>query len=247
MISLNVNIDHIATLRQARGGSEPDPVTAAVMAEMAGAEGIVCHLREDRRHINDRDLRLLKEVNQTKLDLEMAATEEIIKIALDTLPDLVTIVPEKRAELTTEGGLDVVNCFEQMKGLCDRMHEKNIEVSLFIEPDESQIEAAVNVGADMVEFHTGTYANAKEPQKLKFELNRIISASALAYTAGLKIAAGHGLNYNNIKPICYIHEINELSIGHSIMSRAMFVGIDRAVRDMLEAMRFSTLHRNIDI
>lgn len=247
MITLNVNIDHIATLRNARGGKEPDPVVAATIAEMAGASGIVCHLREDRRHIKDRDLRLLKEFVQSKLDLEMAATDEIIAIALDVVPDLVTIVPEKRTELTTEGGLDVEANFDRMKKLCDQMHEKGIEVSLFVEPDERQITAAHNVGADMVELHTGTYANANTPEKFKFELNRIISASAFAYNADLKIAAGHGLNYQNTRQICFIHEIDELSIGHSIISRASLVGLDRAVREMLDLMNNATLHRNIDI
>ncbi len=247
MITLNVNIDHVATLRQARGGNEPDPVSAAIMAELAGASGIVCHLREDRRHINDRDLRILKEVNQTKLDLEMAANEEIIRIALDTIPDLVTIVPEKRQELTTEGGLDVVSNFDQMKSLCDRMHEKSIEVSLFVEPNEQQITAAKEVGADMVELHTGHYANAKDPIQNEFELAKIISSSAFAFACGLKVAAGHGLNYINTKPICMIHEINELSIGHSIMARAIYVGIDRAVKDMIDLINNATLHRNIDI
>lgn len=247
MITLNVNIDHIATLRQARGGNEPDPVAGAIAAELAGASGIVCHLREDRRHINDRDLRMLKEVNRSKLDLEMAANEEIIKIALETLPDLVTIVPEKRQELTTEGGLDVANNFDSMKSLADRMHEKGIEVSLFVEPDEKQIEASLRVGADMVELHTGTYANARSFERTKFELNKLISAAALASSMGLKVAAGHGLNYMNTKPMCFIHELNELSIGHSIISRAVIVGIERAVKDMIELINNSTLHRNIDI
>ncbi len=247
MITLNVNIDHAATLRQARGGTEPDPVTAAVMAELAGASGIVCHLREDRRHLNDRDLRILKEVVQTKLDLEMAAREDIILIALATEPDLVTIVPEKRSELTTEGGLDVAGALDKMKSLCQRMHEKNIEVSLFIEPDEKQIVAALEAGADMVELHTGTYANANSPERHKFELNRMISASSFAAGAGLKVAAGHGLNYINTPEICYIHEIDELSIGHSIIARAIYKGIDQAVKEMIELINVSTLHRNIDI
>lgn len=247
MIRLNVNIDHIATIRNARGGSEPDPVVAASLAELAGASGIVCHLREDRRHINDRDLRLLREIVQTKLDLEMAANEEIIRIALETLPDLVTIVPEKRQELTTEGGLDVVSNHDNLVALCDRMHERGIEVSLFVEPDERQITAAKEVGADMVEIHTGTYANARNPEKFKFELNRIINAAAYAANLELKVAAGHGLNYINTKHICYIYEIEELSIGHAIISRAALVGMERAVREMIELINNATLHRNIDI
>lgn len=247
MITLNVNIDHTATLRQARGGTEPDPVTAAVKAELAGATGIVCHLREDRRHINDRDLKLLKEVNQSKLDLEMAADEEIIKIALETVPDLVTIVPEKRQELTTEGGLNVAGNLESLSSLCDRMHEKGIEVSLFVEPEGSQIEAALQAGADMVELHTGSYANAKTKNDIENEFNRLVNAVSLASSEGLEIAAGHGLNYVNTQKICMIHEINELSIGHSIMSRAIFTGIEQAVRDMLHLINNATLHRNIDI
>ena len=207
MITLNVNIDHVATLRQARGGNEPDPVTAAVNAELAGASGIVCHLREDRRHINDRDARILREVIQTKMDMEMAANEEIIAIALDLKPELVTIVPEKRQELTTEGGLNLAAELERYKKLCGRMHEKDIEVSFFIEPEDEQIEAALEDEADMVEFHTGTYANAGSKENIEKELSRIISASQFAFSEGLQIAAGHGLNYINSKPICLIHEI----------------------------------------
>lgn len=239
MITLNVNIDHVATVRQARGGSEPDPVTAAVNAELAGATGIVCHLREDRRHINDRDLKILKEVNQSKLDLEMAANEEIIKIAHETLPDLVTIVPEKRQELTTEGGLDVSKNIENLKSLTGGMHERNIEVSLFIEPEEKQIEASLVVGADMVEFHTGIYANALSDQAKYHEYLKLKNASKIASEAGLSIAAGHGLNYVNTPLICSIPHIRELSIGHSIISKSIMVGIDRAVRDMLELIRQS--------
>ncbi len=246
MIRLNVNIDHVATLRQARGGIEPDPVTAAVQAELAGASGIVCHLREDRRHLQDRDLYILKEVNQTKLDLEMGANDDIIKIALQIKPDLVTLVPEKRQELTTEGGLELAANVERYKKLADQMHEKGIEVSYFIEPDEKQIEAAVKANADMVEFHTGIYANAKGDQKEE-ELKRLFIATSMAAQNELQIAAGHGLDYENSKDICFIHEIDELSIGHSIISRAVYVGIDRAVREMLALINNATLHRNIDI
>ena len=233
-MTLNVNIDHIATIRQARGGNEPDPVTAAVMSELAGASGIVCHLREDRRHINDRDLRILRDTIQSKLDLEMGANEEIIKIALITLPELVTIVPEKRQELTTEGGLNVIDNIDKLKSLCDRMHEKNIEVSLFVEPEESQIEASIIVGADMVELHTGNYSNIKSEIELEHELKKLKIAAHFAKNSNLKVAAGHGLNYLNIKPLCKFNEITEFSIGHSIISRAVMVGIDRAVRDMIE-------------
>lgn len=234
MITLNVNIDHVATLRQARGGTEPDPVIAAGIAELAGASGIVCHLREDRRHINDRDVRLLREVIQTKMDLEMAANEEIICIALDTKPELVTIVPEKRQELTTEGGLNVAADISRYKELTDRFHDSQIEVSFFIEPLEEQINACLECGADMVEIHTGTYANLTRDFELEAEIKRISHAVTFAHKAGLKIAGGHGLNYFNVKPIAAIPHINELSIGHSVMARAIFTGIDKAVRDMLE-------------
>jgi len=239
MITLNVNIDHVATIRQARGGKEPDPVTAAVNAELAGATGIVCHLREDRRHINDRDVKLLREVIQTKMDLEMAATEEIIDIALGIKPELVTIVPEKRQELTTEGGLNVAAGLKSMQLLCKKMHDKGILVSLFIEPDEVQITAAVKSGADMVEFHTGTYANSVGEDHINYQFKRLLNSVKIAYEEGLKIAAGHGLNYFNTPLICTIPNINELSIGHSIISRAVLVGIEIAVRDMLALMRFN--------
>lgn len=243
MITLNVNIDHVATLRQARGGKEPDPVTAAVNAELAGANGIVCHLREDRRHVNDRDVRVLREVIQTKMDLEMSANEEIIQIALDTVPELVTIVPEKRQELTTEGGLNVAADVDRYKILSDRMHEKNIEVSFFIEPDEKQIEACIKAGADMVEMHTGSYSNATEDIDLEFEYGRLVNASQIAYASGLQIAAGHGLNYYNTKPVCLIPHINELSIGHSIMAKAIHLGIERAVKEMIDLIHTSSMYR----
>ncbi|MBM2813556.1 MAG: pyridoxine 5''-phosphate synthase [Ignavibacteria bacterium] len=236
MINLNVNIDHVATVRQARGGTEPDPVTAALNAEIAGATGIVCHLREDRRHVNDRDVRVLRDTIQTKLDLEMAANEEIIKIALDVKPDMVTIVPENRNELTTEGGLDVAKNIDKMKRLTDRMHERNIYVSLFIEPDEAQIEASLIAGVDMVELHTGKYANLNTPEDIRIEYNHIARASDFAFKAGLEVAAGHGLNYYNTQMICRISSIKELSIGHSIISRSIYCGIDRAVRDMIALM-----------
>lgn len=234
MITLNVNIDHVATIRQARGVKEPDPVLAAQIAELSGASGIVAHLREDRRHIQDRDVKLLRQIVQTKLDLEMAATEEIIKIALDIKPELVTIVPEKRMELTTEGGLNVADRIEDFKKLCYRMHEKNIEVSLFIEPTAQQIEAAQLVGADMVELHTGVYANVNNENDLEHEFNKIAQAAELAVKMGLKVAAGHGLNYYNIKPLCLIPHIREYSIGHSIIARSVFVGLEKAVREMLD-------------
>ncbi len=240
MKTLNVNIDHVATLREARGANEPDPVTAAVNAELAGATGIVCHLREDRRHIHDRDLRILREVVQSKLDLEMAANEEIIKIALDVLPDMVTIVPENRKELTTEGGLNVSDNIERLKKLVERMHEKSIFVSFFVEPDINQIEASLIAGADMVELHTGTYANLKGENELSQELIKIKSSAQFAGEAGLKIAAGHGLNYINITPMCMVPEIREFSIGHTIISRAVYVGITQAVKEMIDMINNSS-------
>ncbi len=236
MLRLNVNIDHVATVRNARGGFEPDPVEAAMIAERAGAEGIVAHLREDRRHIKDADLRRLKEIVTTKLDLEMGANEEIIQIALKTIPELVTIVPENRMELTTEGGLNVSGDIDRFTKLVDRMHEKAIKVSFFIEPEMKQIDAVLASGGDMVEFHTGIYANAINQVDMDSEFLKVKSSSKYAHKNGLLIAAGHGLNYQNTKLISSISEINELSIGHSIISRAVFVGLEQAIMEMLELM-----------
>ncbi|OGU17399.1 MAG: pyridoxine 5'-phosphate synthase, partial [Ignavibacteria bacterium GWA2_35_8] len=230
---------------EARGGKEPDPVATAILAELAGASGIVCHLREDRRHINDRDVKILREVVQSKLDLEMAAHEEIINIALNLKPDLVTIVPEGRMELTTEGGLDVAGNPDKFESLVERMHGNGIEVSFFVEPDKKQIEASLLAGADMVELHTGNYANAKG-ELFNDELEKIKIASFFANETRLKIAAGHGINYLNIKPLCLIPEIGEFSIGHSIISRAIHVGIERATREMIEVINTSTLHRSLN-
>ena len=237
MITLNVNIDHIATVRNARGGIEPDPIAAAIQCELAGASGIVSHLREDRRHVNDRDVRLLREVIQTKFDLEMAATDEIIAIALKLKPDLVTIVPEKRQELTTEGGLDVLANSKNLTEMTKKMHDEGIEVSLFIEPNVMTVEQSILIGADMVELHTGIYANAKSKAKREEEIGNLLAASEFAYNNGLKIAAGHGLNYQNTQSICKIPHINELSIGHSIIARSLFTGIEQSVKDMLELIR----------
>lgn len=235
-VRLAVNIDHFATLREARGGIEPDPVHAAVIAELAGASGIVCHLREDRRHVNDRDVRVLRDVVTTKLDLEMAATPEIITIALDVVPDLVTIVPEKREELTTEGGLSVAGNETQYSELTQLFHERGIEVSLFIEPESSQIEAAAACGVDIIELHTGTYANARSQAARDLQLERIRGAAQLASQAGLIVTAGHGLDLRNIGPIALIPEIEEVSIGHALVSRAMFVGLEQAVREYVLAV-----------
>lgn len=237
MTNLAVNIDHIATIREARGGTQPEPLTGALMAELAGASGIVCHLREDRRHINERDVRLLRETITTKLDLEMAATEEIISIALEILPELVTFVPEKREELTTEGGLNVVGNVHYYTNATGIMHDHDIQVSFFIEPAEDQIEAVVKAGGDIVEFHTGIYANAITAAARDNELRRLYSASEIAAEAGLKVTAGHGLDYHNVAPICLIPQMEEISIGHAIIARAVFVGIDHAVRQMIVAMR----------
>jgi pyridoxine 5-phosphate synthase len=236
-LRLCINIDHVATLREARGGAEPDPVTAAQICELAGADGIVCHLREDRRHINDRDLRLLRDTVKTKLDLEMAATEEIVKIAIETLPELVTLVPERRQELTTEGGLDVRGHRHHLRDVVKEFHKHDIEVSLFIDPVAEQIDAAREVGADKIEIHTGEYANARsEGQQL--ELLEIVRATARqARSLGLGVNAGHGLNYLNITRFRTVEEVEEVSIGHAVISRALFVGLDAAVRDMVHLVR----------
>jgi pyridoxine 5-phosphate synthase len=234
---LCINIDHIATLREARGGVEPDPVTAAHMCELAGADGIVCHLREDRRHINDRDLRLLRDTIKTKLDLEMAAVEEIVRIAIDTLPDLVTLVPERRQELTTEGGLDVRAHKHHLRDVIAEMHRHEIPVSLFIDPVAEQIEAARDVDADKIEIHTGEYANARsEHQQLEL-LEIVRKAAQQARELGLGVNAGHGLNYLNIIPFKQIEEVDEVSIGHAVISRAVFAGLERAVREMVTMVR----------
>jgi pyridoxine 5-phosphate synthase len=234
---LCINIDHVATLREARGGLEPDPVTAAHLCELAGADGIVCHLREDRRHINDRDLRILRETVKTKLDLEMAATEEIVKIAVETLPDLATLVPERRQELTTEGGLDVRGQRHRLREVVQKLQSHDIEVSLFVDPIAEQIDAAREVGADKIEIHTGEYANARsEQQQLKL-LEVIRSAARQARELGMGVNAGHGLNYINIVSFREIREIEEVSIGHAVLSRAVFVGLEKAVKEMLELVR----------
>lgn len=241
MITLNVNIDHVATVRNARGGLEPDPVSAAIQAEVAGASGIVCHLREDRRHVHDKDLRRLREVITGKLDLEMAANDEIIIIALDVKPDMVTIVPEKRMELTTEGGLDVLADLNKLTELVKKMHDKDIEVSFFIEPDFNQIDAVLKTGGDFIEMHTGTYGNLRGDKAIKAELNKLKSAAEYAHKNHLKIAAGHGLNYLNTQPIAQMPFINELSIGHSIISRAIYIGLGNAVKEMVQLINTSSV------
>lgn len=234
---LAINIDHVATLRQARGGIEPDPVTAAHISELAGAEGVVCHLREDRRHINDRDLELLRKSVKTKLDLEMAAVDEIINIAVATRPDLVTLVPERREERTTEGGLDVLAHKRTVERAVTTMRTHGIPVSLFVEPDRRQIEAAKAVGAALVELHTGAYANAVVEEQREELAKGISSAAAFARSLGLGVNAGHGLNYVNAYRIAQIEEIDEVSIGHAVIARAVFTGLDQAVRDMQKIIK----------
>lgn len=229
---LGVNVDHVATLRQARGGNDPDPLAAAVLVELAGADGIVVHLREDRRHIQDRDLRLLRELIRTKLDMEMAADETMAKIALTIKPDLVTLVPEKRQELTTEGGLDVPAHKDRLQQVIGMLHDAGIPVSLFIEPDLGHIRAAHKISADFVELHTGRYANAKRSKEADTEFEAITQAAKLAYKLGMGVNAGHGLNYQNVKRLTHIPEIVEYNIGHSIIARAVLVGLDQAVREM---------------
>lgn len=235
MTRLHVNVDHVATLRQARGINYPDPIPAASICEMAGASGITIHLREDRRHIIDRDVRMMRDVVTTVLNLEMASTDEMIGIAREVRPDICTIVPEKRQERTTEGGLAVSADVEGTSAAIASLHEAGILVSLFIDPTRTEIEASRQVGADMVELHTGDYCNATGAAQ-KAEFDRIVDGAKASADLGLKVAAGHGLHYHNVRPVSLIPEIEELNIGHSIIARAVFVGMDAAVRQMLEAM-----------
>jgi pyridoxine 5-phosphate synthase len=234
---LSVNIDHIATIRQARKGTEPDPVSAAVLAELAGAEGVIAHLREDRRHVQDRDLRLLRQIVQTKLNMEMAATGEMQRIALEVRPDITTLVPEKREELTTEGGLEVASRVPVIKEYIAQIQQAGIEVSLFVDPDEKQVAAAKKTGTNWVELHTGGYANARTEKDRDREFEKIAEAAKLAASLGLRVGAGHGLNYVNVRKIARIPEVEELNIGHSIVSRAALVGMEKAVREMIELIK----------
>jgi len=233
MPHLGVNIDHVATLRQARGGAEPDPVWAAAEAELGGAAGITLHLREDRRHIQDRDLEILRRTVQVKLNLEMAVTDAMVETALRVRPDQATLVPEGRKELTTEGGLDVAGQEPKVAGAVRRLQDAGITVSLFIDPDGRQVEASARSGAKAVEFHTGEYANAREGPDRDREFVRLAEAARAAQAAGLVVHAGHGLNYTNVRRIAAIPGMTELNIGHSIISRAVFVGLRRAVREMV--------------
>ena len=232
-----LNVDHIATLRNARGELQPDPVTAALLAEQAGVDRIVVHLREDRRHINERDVRLLRELITTKFDLEMAATEEIIKIACDVVPELATIVPEKRQELTTEGGISVIDNITLLKDTIIELHNFDIEVSLFIEPDVDQIDAAAEINSDYIEIHTGVFANALSEEEQFDELERIRLGAKHAKKLGLGVNAGHGLNYQNIKIFRELTDIDEVSIGQAVVARAVYVGLKEAVQEMIRLIR----------
>jgi pyridoxine 5-phosphate synthase len=232
MAVLNVNIDHVATIRQARLADEPDPAWAAMECELAGANGITVHLRQDRRHINDRDVRVLKETVACKFNLEMSLAQPIVKIAEQVVPDQVTLVPENRAELTTEGGLECAGNLKRLIHVVKRMHKKNILVSAFIEPDEKQILASAEAGCDAVELHTGFYANAKTDKAVEKALNELRDARDIAVAAGLIVHAGHGLTYRNIQPVARIEGLCEFNIGHSIISRAVIVGMQKAVKEM---------------
>ncbi|MFT5299013.1 MAG: pyridoxine 5-phosphate synthase [Colwellia sp.] len=233
---LGVNVDHIATLREARGTNYPDPVYAASVAEHAGADGITVHLREDRRHIQDRDIHVLKQTLHTRMNLEMAVTDEMLEIACEVKPAFCCLVPEKREELTTEGGLDVVGNLDKITRAVTQLSAAGIETSLFIDADKNQIDAAIASRAPYIEIHTGHYADSKNEQDQQIELIRLIEGIRYAHANGLKVNAGHGLNYFNVKPIAAIEEIIELNIGHAIIARAAIDGLDRAVRDMKQLM-----------
>ena len=232
MPELGVNIDHVATLRQARLTYEPDPVWAAVQAELAGADGITVHLREDRRHIQDRDVIMLQETVQVKLNLEMAAEDEITQFALRVSPDQATLVPEKREELTTEGGLDLLSDPDRIRRCVDQLLDAGIDVSLFIDPDPKQIEAAIALEVAAVELHTGNYADAETEDEQQEEIDRLSQAGSMAIEGGLLLHMGHGLTYRNVRPIAEIPDVSELNIGHSIIAKAVLVGMQQAVRDM---------------
>ncbi|MEZ8695298.1 pyridoxine 5'-phosphate synthase [Vibrio splendidus] len=240
-ILLGVNIDHIATLRNTRGTQYPDPVHAAEIAERAGADGITIHLREDRRHIRDRDVRILRETIQTRMNLEMAVTEEMVEIALNIKPEFACFVPEKREELTTEGGLDVKGQLKKVKAATQKLCEAGINVSLFIDADREQIAAAKECGAPFIELHTGHYADAKTEQDQQNELKRIASAASYAVELGITVNAGHGLTYHNVASIAALPDIYELNIGHSIIGRAVFDGLSKAVAEMKEVIAMARL------
>jgi len=237
MARLAVNVDHVATVRQARGIDAPDPVLAAGLAELAGADGIICHLREDRRHINDRDLRLLRQTVKTRLNMEMAATEEMVEIALDVKPNLITLVPEKREELTTEGGLDLKAQPGRFRDVIERLKRGGIQVSLFIDPDPGQVQTAKQCGADIVEIHTGHYSEARSEPEAVEQFGRIVRAVESAAGLSLGISAGHGLDYMNVKRFKDLSHIEEYSIGHSIVAMAVLIGFERAVRKMIDLVK----------
>ena len=236
-ILLGVNIDHVATLRQARGTRYPEPIQAALVAEQAGADGITLHLREDRRHIQERDVAMLAEILQSRMNLEMAATQEMLGMALKYHPQDCCLVPEKREELTTEGGLDAAGNLTELKDYCAALAAENIQVSLFIDADKRQLDAAAEIGAPVVEIHTGHYADAKTPESVRRELIRIFDAVEYGIGLGLQVNAGHGLDYHNVQAIAAIPGVRELNIGHSIISRAVFSGLDGAVSEMKRLMR----------
>ncbi len=235
-IHLGVNVDHVATLRQARKTLYPDPVAAAALCELAGADQITIHLREDRRHIQDRDLQILRRTVHTRLNLEMAATGDMVKTAYDVKPDMATLVPERREELTTEGGLDLLAQRDQVRKVVKTLRDAEIVASIFIDPDVEQVRAAHKIDAQRVELHTGRFCDARVQKERDLELARILDAVKAAAKLGLGVAAGHGLSYENVRPIAAIAEIDELNIGHSLIARAIFVGLDRAVRDMKALM-----------
>jgi pyridoxine 5-phosphate synthase len=237
MARLGVNLDHVATVRQARRASEPDPVHAAVLAELGGAAGITVHLRQDRRHVQDRDLEVLRQVVRTKLNLEMAATQEMLRIALTVKPDQATLVPERREELTTEGGLDVVLNSVQLRPIVKTLAEGGIEVSIFLDPDLEQVKEAHKLDAQAIEVNTASWADARDAKQREAALRRIVDAAKLGRRLGLAVHAGHGLTYQNVGPIAALSETSELNIGHSIVSRAVLVGMERAVREMAELLK----------
>ena len=233
---LGVNIDHVATLRQARQTFEPDPVWAAALAELGGADGITVHLREDRRHIQERDLRVLKETTACLLNMELACENDVMRIAVDLKPGQATLVPERREEITTEGGLDLVSQRQPLRNALARLRDAGIFASVFLDPDPAQIEAAAELKADAVELHTGTYALAARGRPRTDELHRLARAGELVRECGLRLHAGHGLTYNNVKPVAGLSDMHELNIGHSIVSRAIMVGFERAVREMKQLL-----------
>lgn len=240
MATLGVNVDHVANIRQARSADEPDPVTAAEICELAGADGITVHLRSDRRHIQDRDLKLLRQVVKTSLNLEMASTDEMLAIALEVKPDQVTLVPEQPGEVTTEGGLDIVSHEASITPFVEKLKGAGIDVSLFIDPDIPQVEASARTGAGWIEIHTGIYAAARGKEDIDRELEKVNAALKRGRELGLRVNAGHDLNYRNTAPIAALEGIEELNIGHSIVARAVFTGLERAVREMAQIIRHAS-------